>query len=615
MLAVTLYNPRQHEQKMFGDGVVRLGKNPNADGTNFEGITQQCMTVNDPLIADHQFEIYETTKNGQPAIELINVGRSSLALSSGRRIHRGTVATLSLPVTFSVGDSHMQIFVCEESKDASDPVGCLSGITFLNNGQDGSDRNTEASSNCPSPAADTLAAWLDMLSELQQAVAGSKELYELAARAIFNPGGLDGGMILLPANGGWEIAASYIPYPDNGLGFRKNLVDHAATIKQTIYHQPKSHDDDSFNELHSAVVCPVVGDNDEVVAAVYGFRSTHRLNSRRGIRVLESQFVKVVADSLSAAMIRLAAEADAARSTVLLNQAFSPNVARQLQANPTFLNAQSREVTVLFADLRGFSTISEQVGSLETYELLADIMDRFTNVVTDLDGVVIDFYGDGISAFWNAPITQPEHAAFACQAGLEMLAYLPELNEIWEDRIGCKLKLGVGIHTGEACVGNAGSRTRLKYGPRGNTVNLASRLETSTKELGVPMVVSGDTARHIQGAFKLRRLTRSMLKGITQPTDVFQVLAASETVSDEVLEAYDKALCQFENGNLTESLVSLTKLKLDAPNDPATDFLLRLVAKEKQNSIKHPSRRVADLPLITSPVSPNWKNLLSPSAQ
>ena len=481
MLAVTILNERQHEQRLFADGFFRLGK-----GSDQHANSTQFLVVSDPLVDDQQLEIQLLDNAEHPSIEISNVGSSSLALSSGRRIHRGTKACLELPTTFSVGDTHVQIFANEEFEHVDASTVSLPRVGF-----EGSPGDHDSEKKLPSPAADTLAAWLEMLSELQQVVAGSSELYKLAARAVFNPGGLDGGMILLPGSDGWEIAASHIPYPDNGIGFREDLVCHAVKTKETIYHQPKSPDDDTFNELHSAVVCPVIGADDQVLAAVYGFRSTHRLNSRRGIRVLEAQFVKVVADSLSAAMIRLEAEAEAARSMVLLNQAFSPNIARQLQANPDFLRPQSCEVTCLFADLRGFSEISEDIGSRYTYELLSQLMERLTNAVTDHDGVVIDYYGDGISAFWNAPIYQPQHALFACQAGLEMLNCLPELSEAWQDRIGRELNIGIGIHTGDAHIGNSGSRSRLKYGPRGTTVNLASRMEATTKQIGIPLVISG----------------------------------------------------------------------------------------------------------------------------
>ena len=162
-----------------------------------------------------------------------------------------------------------------------------------------------------------------------------------------------------------------------------------------------------------------------------------------------------------------------------------------------FMDGKTTEVTVLFVDLRGFSTISEAVGPKVTYELLTDVMDCFSAIISDHDGVVIDFFGDGLSAFWNAPIEQSEHPMFACLCAINLLESLPALNQRWEHRLGKKLKAGIGLHTGMAQVGNSGSRTRLKYGPQGNTVNIASRIESMTREVGCPLIISSTTAERV----------------------------------------------------------------------------------------------------------------------
>lgn len=601
MLAVTVFNERQHEQKVLPLGAARLGKTIGDSGYG------QFFVMCDSSSAETQVAIQLAGDSGRPMVNLNNIGSEFVELESGKRLAPGKEACLELPTVFSIDNTYVHVFVFEDA-DSHD----LSLEGTPKSGSDIKSQQGKTKRN-PSPGADTLAAWLDSLSQLQKAVAGSKELYDLAAHAVVNPGGLDGGMILLPTSEGCEIAASHIPYPEQGVGFREDLIVQAADARETVFDATDSQVVESkFEALHYAVVCPVVGENNEVLAVVYGFRSMHRLNNRRGVRALEAQFVKVVADSLSAGMIRLEAEAEAARNSVLLSQAFSPNVARQLQANPEFLNPQSCEVSVLFADLRGFSDIAETIGSEETYKLLSDLMDRLTNAVTDLDGVVIDYYGDGISAFWNAPIYQPEHALLACQAGLEMLNLLPGLNEIWASRIGRELEIGIGVHTGEARVGNAGSKSRLKYGPRGSTVNIASRLETATKQIGIPMLISGSTAECVGDLFVTRRIARSLLKGIKQPTDIYQLIGRDEVSSVSNLEDYNRALCQFERGELTEALLGLTQLKLDTPDDPVTDFLLRLVTEEKRQALSKSGMESLAAPAIEVPnQAPNWNVLLN----
>ena len=108
-----------------------------------------------------------------------------------------------------------------------------------------------------------------------------------------------------------------------------------------------------------------------------------------------------------------------------------------------------------------------------------------TAAVLDHDGLIIDYYGDGLAAMWNAPADQPEHPELACRAALAMIEALPAVGEKWAKVLPDELRIGVGVHTGVAQVGNAGSSRRAKYGPRGANVNLASRIEGATKAVGV----------------------------------------------------------------------------------------------------------------------------------
>ena len=298
----------------------------------------------------------------------------------------------------------------------------------------------------PAPGAITLSLWLRALGDLQRSVAGSQAFFEQAARAVHNPGGLEAGLILLPSRDGWEIAASHFTGADSTIDYREHLVELAVSTGTTIFHDTQKFDLGLRDcRLHSAVVSPVFDHDGNPVAAIYGMRSPGTQNNRHGIRRLEAQFVQVIADSISAAMTRMEAEASAARSRALLDQTFSPTVARQLQNDPGFLEGKTTEVTVMFVDLRGFSSISEKIGPKLTYELLTDVMDRFSAIVSDYDGVVIDFFGDGLAAFWNAPIEQPEHPIFACMCATEMLESLTGLNKRWEDQLGKSLEIGIGM--------------------------------------------------------------------------------------------------------------------------------------------------------------------------
>jgi class 3 adenylate cyclase len=446
-----------------------------------------------------------------------------------------------------------------------------------------------AASQGPAPGATTLSSWLRALGDLQRSVAGSHEFFQQAARAVHDPGGLEGGLILLPSGHDWTLAASHLPWSDSPVVHRSELVEQAVSSKATIFHDTRKINQSLRNSaLHSAVVSPVFDSAGNAIAAIYGFRSPNDKNNRRGIRRLEAQFVQVISDSISAAMTRMEAEADAARSRALLDQTFSPTVARHLENDPSFLNGKMTEVTVLFADLRGFSSISEAVGPKVTYELLTDVMDRFSAIISDHDGVVIDFFGDGLAAFWNAPIEQAEHPVFACLCASEMLDSLESLNQKWSSRLNRTLEAGIGLHTGMAQVGNSGSRTRLKYGPQGNTVNIASRIEGMTQQIGCPLIVSSATADRISAAMTIRRIYRSTLKGIKQPIDLYEVIPrAGQKFSSDHYKTFNQALIAFEANDWQKSIRLLSELQVTgAIMDPAVTFLKsRATEKATQDAV------------------------------
>jgi adenylate cyclase len=323
-------------------------------------------------------------------------------------------------------------------------------------------------------------------------------------------------------------------------------------------------------------VCPVFDQHHEVAAVVYGFRNQNPNNKRRGIRPLEVQFVQLVTDAISTGLVRIEKETELARKRVLLRQAFAPEVARQLENDPRILDARDREVTVLFADLRGFSSISERHGAKKTYQLLTDVMNRFDQIITDHQGVVLDFFGDGISAFWNAPVALPDHPLFACQAAMEISRSMTELNEIWAVELGQRLRIGVGIHTGTAQVGNAGSQYRLKYGPQGNTVNIASRLEHAAKKLGIEIAISGEMATRVAVEFETPRICVAQLAGLRQPMQIHRLVTPAQYAQRlDFFCEYAEALRKLESGNLHESIVELMQLQIRYDADLTIEFLLR----------------------------------------
>ncbi len=171
---------------------------------------------------------------------------------------------------------------------------------------------------------------------------------------------------------------------------------------------------------------------------------------------------------------------------------FSPVVARQIAEDRSgqAVLGKRRRITVLFSDIRGFTSISEGLSPEEVVELLREYFNTMVPIVLKHGGTLDKYVGDAIMALFGAPLAQEDHAARAVRAALEMVAQLPVLSPKWEARSGHALRIGVGINTGDAVVGVMGADHRREYSAIGDTVNLASRLEGVTKEFKTPIVIS-----------------------------------------------------------------------------------------------------------------------------
>ena len=548
MLEVAILNDREHFQLTTDQLSFGIGTDPE----------HNLVVLNDRSVSNYQCRV-EVLRDDpcQQKIKVTNLG-GSMVLGNNSRIHHLVSRVLELPCSLGAGETNIQIRG-SESNNALD----RSIQQLYTPGVSHPDDMVEL--NCRTdiaPSSETLSSWFESLGQLQRSTASQSDFFKLAARCVFNPGGLDGCIILRKQQDDWNIVAQHIPYPEQGIGYRKDLVEQSVTSKNAIYHDSALLDENLVKSyFHAAVICPVLDAAQNVEAIVYGFRNNRVLNSRKGIRKLEAKYVSLIADAISAGLIRLDHEANRARHRVLLEQAFSPEVARQLEVNPEILNGQEREISVLFADLRGFCRISEAIGATVTYQLLTDVMNRFTQIIHDNHGVVIDYYGDGMSAFWNAPVDQPDHATLAVRAGIAINQEMAALNDVWSIEIGQRLRVGIGIHSGNAQVGNSGSQNRLKYGPQGTTVNIASRLEQTTKKLGVNIVISGETANQMDDDFIAQKICSAKLSGIQNITALFTpVETADYSKLAEYYLSYDKALELFELGEHYEALSVLTEI-------------------------------------------------------
>ena len=267
-------------------------------------------------------------------------------------------------------------------------------------------------------------------------------------------------------------------------------------------------------------------------------------------------------------------------------QYMSPALVEQLAHSPErlVLGGEEREMTIMFSDMRGFTSISETYKS--DPQGLTALMNRFltplSNAILSRKGTIDKYMGDAIMAFWNAPLDDRDHHLNACEAALDMLERVDELNQERAEEaeegghVYVPLNIGVGLNTGTCVVGNMGSDVRFDYSVFGDSVNLASRLEGQSKEYGFPIIVGSKTALAVKDKFAILELDFIMVKGKKEP-EVIYAIAGREDVARsgrfqrlrnltiEMLACYrgrdwDGALAAIERGRKTDEAHSLQYL-------------------------------------------------------
>lgn len=199
------------------------------------------------------------------------------------------------------------------------------------------------------------------------------------------------------------------------------------------------------------------------------------------------------------------------------------------------LGGETREVSVLFADVRGFTKISEGLNAEELIRFLNRLFTPLSDVILAERGTIDKFMGDAVMAFWNAPLLDAGHARNACTAALKMLAELDKLNAVWaaeaagRGEAAAPVRIGIGLNTGDCCVGNVGSPQRFDYSILGDVVNVASRLEEATKTYGVP-IIAGERTAMAAPDLAFLEIDAAMMRGKERPERIF-ALIGDETVA------------------------------------------------------------------------------------
>jgi adenylate cyclase len=262
-------------------------------------------------------------------------------------------------------------------------------------------------------------------------------------------------------------------------------------------------------------------------------------------------------------------------------QYVSPEVIRRLLNDPERVKPRKTEVTVLFSDIRGFTTISESLDAQELADLLNAYLTEMTRIIFHHRGTLDKYIGDAVMAIWGAPFDEPNHAERCCFGAVNMLTRLAELQSSWREQGKPILDIGIGINTGVASVGNMGSSLRYGYTAIGDAVNLASRLEGLNKEYGTHILISESTQKELRtDQLMLREIDLIRVKGKLQPLTIYEILTPDLVANNgqELVTLFGVAREAYRRHDWLAAISAFESVLSRWPDDgPARIFLARCV--------------------------------------
>ena len=248
----------------------------------------------------------------------------------------------------------------------------------------------------------------------------------------------------------------------------------------------------------------------------------------------------------------------------------APAVVRQLIESPEtlMLGGEEREITAFFSDIQGFTSISEKLSPQSLVELLNEFLTEMTDIILKHHGTVDKFEGDAIIAFFGAPNILENHAAAACKACIDMQKRLSVLRGIWKDQGKSELFMRTGLCTGQAVVGNMGSKNRMDYTMMGDTVNTAARLEGVNKVYGTYSLISETTYKKAGSGLMTREIDTINVAGKKEPVIIYELLGYIDKADDlikKTADCYNKGLNAYRNRNWDKAVGSFESMPGDAP--------------------------------------------------
>jgi adenylate cyclase len=282
----------------------------------------------------------------------------------------------------------------------------------------------------------------------------------------------------------------------------------------------------------------------------------------------------------------LAEERERERIRKTFESYVAPTVVQEMLKHPEQLRlgGERREITMLFTDIRGFTTMSENLDPQALVKLLHDFLNPMSNIIINQGGTIDKYMGDAIMALFGAPLIQSDHPRLACRAALEMVATLEALNRTWTEEGRPPLKVGIGVNTGPVAVGNMGSDRLFDYTAVGDNVNLASRLEGLNKYYGTNILISDATVQALKNGFILRDVDMVRVKGKAQGVRIHELLGEGEPEPElaRFLELYHRALALYREKRWSESLDPFSQALKLRPGDATCQRYLTLAQKHHE---------------------------------
>jgi adenylate cyclase len=263
------------------------------------------------------------------------------------------------------------------------------------------------------------------------------------------------------------------------------------------------------------------------------------------------------------------------------------SVINEMLKDPTKLKlgGDKKALSVLFSDIRGFTSISEKLTPEELVHLLNEYLTAMTDIVFKYDGLLDKYMGDAIMAVYGAPLDQPDHPVRACRTALDMLKELKNLQKKWADEGRPVLNIGIGVNSGDMVVGNMGSQMRFDYTVMGDSVNLGSRLEGINKEYGTNIVISEYTYAAVKDVLACRELDSVRVKGKKLPVKIYELLCEKKDAATHkaFLRLFETGLEQYKQARWDEAIAVFRQVLELKSGDPPSELYIRRCEDLREN--------------------------------